>query len=103
METLLVVVLILLVPAAFVAGRYVSAGKIRNQVRPRRIEEYPFYPFITNDQGIVEFSLPMFNQAVNHLNENKNPFAAQQLIIIGEQNRVRDLLGSSDLNAYLSL
>src|SRR6185436_8697501 len=75
----------------------------RDQAKTKRIEEYSFYPFITNEQGIVEFSQPLFNDAVRFFIKNKNPFATKQLIIIGEQNIVRDVLSTSDLNNYLIL
>jgi class 3 adenylate cyclase len=49
----------------------------------------------------VEFSQSLFNEAVKYLIKHKNPYAAKQLIIIGEQNIVRDILGTDDLNNYL--
>lgn len=72
-------------------------------MKPKRVEEYPFYPFVTNEQGIVEFSQPLFNQGVQYFLKNKNPYAAKQLIIIGEQNVVRHKLGTDDLNNYLRI
>jgi len=87
----------------FAAGYYMAGKGNAEPLKPKRIEEYPFYPFVTNAQGMVEFSQPLFNEAVNHLLQNKNPYAARQLIIIGEQNVVRDKLATEDLNAYLRI
>jgi class 3 adenylate cyclase len=68
-----------------------------------RIEEYPFYPFTKNQDGHIEFSPELFNQAVQYFLSKKDQRAAQQLIIIGEQNLVRDTLGSLELNLYKKL
>lgn len=101
METALLVGLIILLPVLFFTGYLTGKKAINDSVKPKRIEEYPFYPFITNEHGIVEFSQSLFNEAVRFLVKNKNPFAAKQLIIIGEQNIVRDILATNDLNNYL--
>ena len=45
----------------------------------------------------------MFNDAVEFLTKSKNPYAAKQLIIIGEQNIVRDVLSSTKLKNYLKI
>jgi class 3 adenylate cyclase/predicted transcriptional regulator YheO len=103
METGLLTALIILLPVLFIAGYFTGKRTIKDSIKPKRIEEYEFYPFITNEQGIVEFSQPLFNEAVRYLVKNKNPFASKQLIIIGEQNIVRDILSTNDLNNYLLL
>jgi len=83
---------------------YLSGKKIdRNKAKTKRIEEYSFYPFVNNEHGIVEFSQTLFNDAVRFFIKNKNPLATKQLIIIGEQNIVRDVLSTTDLNNYLIL
>ncbi len=101
MESVFLTGLIILLPVLFFTGYLIGKNAIKNSVKPKRIEEYPFYPFITNEHGIVEFSQLLFNEAVTYLIKNKNQFAAKQLIIIGEQNIVRDVLATSDLNNYL--
>jgi class 3 adenylate cyclase len=101
METGLLAGLIILLPVLFFTGYLIGKKANHNSVKPQRIEEYPFYPFITNEHGIVEFSQSLFNEAVRYLIKNKNPFASKQLIIIGEQNIVRDILATRDLNNYL--
>lgn len=103
MEAIILTGLIILLPVLFYLGYLFGKRPTQNSARLKRIEEYPFYPFVTNEHGIVEFSQPLFNEAVSYLIKNKNPFAAKQLIIIGEQNIVRDILPTSDLNNYLVL
>lgn len=66
----------------------------------RRLEEYDFYPFDVNDDGYVEFIPQLFNEAVVHLLEERNEVAAGELIVIGQQNLVRDTFGSEHLHNY---
>jgi class 3 adenylate cyclase len=101
--SLLFLLLLVLVPLAFYFGYRRGNRPGDRKALHRRIEEYPFYPFISNEQGIVEFSLPKFNEAVRFLLRHRNTFASRQLIIIGEQNIVRDVLPTQELNLYLSL
>jgi class 3 adenylate cyclase len=103
MENGIFFLLIIFLPILFVLGYLLGKKSNKNTVKQKRIEEYPFYPFVTNAQGIVEFSQPLFNEAVKHLIKNKNAFASKQLIIIGEQNIVQDVLPTNDLNNYLLL
>jgi class 3 adenylate cyclase len=103
METGLLIGLIILLPVIFISGYLIGKKATKESSKPKRIEEYSFYPFITNEQGIVEFSQSLFNEAVRYLIKNKNPFSSKQLIIIGEQNIVRDILATDDLNNYLML
>lgn len=67
----------------------------------RRLEEYDFYPFIVNPQGHVEFSSDAFNRAVEHLLDDRNERAARELVVIGEQNLVRDTFPSDRLQRYM--
>ena len=103
METAFFIILALLLPVSFMIGRRIGAKAISSAALKKRIEEYPFYPFITNDHGIVEFSQALFNEGVQHLTQHKNSLAAQQLIIIGEQNNVRNHLSTEELNRYQQL
>ncbi len=102
-NTALIIFFIFLLPVLFLAGYLLGKRDVREQKVQERIEEYPFYPFITNEQGLVEFSQPKFNAAVQYLIRHKNSLASLQLIIIGEQNIVRDILGSADLSNYMIL
>src|SRR3954466_8830338 len=97
------IILYILLPILFIAGFYWGRNRPRTSVMQTRIEEYPFYPFIVNEQGIVEFSQPLFTQPVRFLIKNKNPFASRQLIISVEQNIVRDVLPTEHLNNYMTL
>jgi class 3 adenylate cyclase len=84
----------------------------RNRPRPtttashgleRRLEEYDFYPFTVDAKGHVQFDTEAFNAAVTALLDEHNPRAARELIIIGEQNLVRDTFPSDWLQNYLHL
>ena len=79
-----------------------SIARKRNLVRQdgKRLEEYSFYPFKANEKGQVEFNISLFNKGVTYFLENQEQLGAQQLIIIGEQNLVRDILTSESLTRY---
>jgi class 3 adenylate cyclase len=68
-----------------------------------RLEEYDFYPFAVSDAGHVEFDPSAFQAAVEYLLAHRNARAAGELIIIGEQNLVRDTFGTRDLERYKAL
>jgi class 3 adenylate cyclase len=103
MSTAFIIVAVVLIPVIFFAGYFISKRINKKILKEKRIEEYPFYPFITNERGLVEFSQPLFNEAVLYFLKNKNDYASKQLIIIGEQNVVRDKLATGDLNNYLRI
>ena len=103
METILLIILAILLPVSFMIGKRIGSKTTVTNTLMKRIEEYSFYPFITNDHGIVEFSQAMFNEAVQYFSQHKNSLAAQQLIIIGEQNNVRNHLSTEELNRYQQL
>jgi class 3 adenylate cyclase len=65
-----------------------------------RLEEYDFYPFAVTEEGRIEFSPAAFQRAVEHLLSHRNVLAARELVIIGEQNLVRDMFGSRELAQY---
>ncbi|MEA1903635.1 MAG: PAS domain-containing protein [Actinomycetota bacterium] len=69
----------------------------------RRLEEYDFYPFVINENGHVEFDAEGFNHAVEHFLEERNDPAARELVVIGEQNLVRDTFSSGELESYKRL
>lgn len=68
----------------------------------KRLEEYPFYPFTINPEGHVEFDAALFTEGIRHLLEHRNERAARELIVIGEQNLVRDTFPSDTLAEYKS-
>jgi class 3 adenylate cyclase len=73
-------------------------GRVRTE--DRRLEEYPFYPFVVDANGHVAFDPAAFSQAVEYFLGIRNTRAAGELVVIGEQNLVRDTLPSDQLRAY---
>jgi class 3 adenylate cyclase len=69
----------------------------------RRLEEYEFYPFLVNDAGLVEFNPDAFDTAVSYFLGERNERAARELIVIGEQNLVRDTFPTDRLERYKAL
>jgi class 3 adenylate cyclase len=69
----------------------------------KRLDEYEFYPFTTDEAGLVHFSPERFEEAVAFFLTKRNPTAARELIVIGEQNRVRDTFSSELLGRYKDL
>lgn len=107
MDLLFPVILTLLVAgvgfAAYSFGRGRQSAHKTETSDSRRLEEYAFYPFIVNPDGLVEFDADLFSQAVRYLLKNRNPKAARELVVIGEQNLVRDTFGSESLTEYKRL
>lgn len=88
---------------AFALGRRQrpsAAGLSREQ---QRLEEYDFYPFEVDDKGHVAFAPEAFDRAVRYLLAHPNSRAARELIVIGEQNLVRDTAPSDRLQSYKEL
>jgi class 3 adenylate cyclase len=84
---------------AYRAGRQGS----EDDDETKRLEEYDFYPFIVNQSRHIEFSPEHFNQAVDHFLKRRNSIAARELIVIGEQNFVRDRFATDAIDAYRRL
>ncbi len=84
-------------------GADVAVRRRRKPDETRRLDEYDFYPFTTDDAGLVHFSPERFDVAVAYFLSHRNPTAARELIVIGEQNRVRDTFGSEPLSRYKQL
>jgi hypothetical protein len=59
-----------------------------------------FYPYVATPEKFAEFSLKDFRLGLHYLLRNADPKAARQLIFIGEQIQVRQLLSGEDLRAY---
>ena len=90
--------------AGYVIGKRGSiSSRNRKPDTERRLEEYDFYPFVVNIEGYVEFSSDAFYRAVDQLLEERNVRAARELIVIGEQNLVRDTFPSDRLHSYKQL
>jgi len=90
--------------AGYFAGRKRRGGRSDDDATPlRRLEEYDFYPFVVTPEGHVEFSPDRFGRAVEHLISERNPRAAREMIVIGEQNLVRDTFSTEALHRYKAL
>ena len=90
---------VLLVALGFLVGKY----RERRQLRGRDLTEYDFYPYQTTADNFAEFSLRDFRLGMHYLLRNRDSRAARQLIFIGEQNNVRDLLDNKDKQSYEKL
>ena len=97
----LAVTILLVAAGSFFLGR--RTRPVTDPDEARRLEEYEFYPFVVNAEGHVEFDAGMFSDGVDHLLRHRNSRAARELIVIGEQNLVRDTFPTDALNAYKRL
>jgi hypothetical protein len=83
----------------FLYGRYNE--RKRNQGSP--LENYRFYPFSLDDSKMLQFNFELFNEAVDSLIKTKDNQAGKQLVLIGEQNNVRQVLKTPFLDKYEKL
>ena len=90
------VVSVFMLSAGFLIGRQ----RERRNARGKNLEDYDFYPFVTDRDNFPEFSLRDFRLGVHYFLKNADPVAAGQLIILGEQNGVREQLGREELMGY---
>jgi predicted transcriptional regulator YheO len=90
---------ILLLALGFLAGKY----RERRLLRGRDLTEYDFYPYQASAENFAEFNLRDFRLGVHYLLRNRDARAARQLIFIGEQNNIRDLLDPEEKRAYEKL
>jgi predicted transcriptional regulator YheO len=84
-------------------GYFVGKYRERRQLRGRDLTDYDFYPYQTTPDNFAEFSLRDFRLGMHYLLRNQDSRAARQLIFIGEQNNVRDLLDNKDKHSYQKL
>ena len=101
--TLWIVLLVVVGLVAFAVGRRMERREEDTGPAGRRLEEYDFYPFVVTPEGHVAFDAERFADGVRHLLHESNPRAAHELIVIGEQNLVRDTFPSDKLEAYKRL
>lgn len=83
----------------FLYGRY----KEQKKNRGNPLENYPFYPFTVDAKKMLQFDFDKFNEAVSALIKTKDFQAGQQLVLIGEQNNVRQILTAPFLKKYENL
>jgi class 3 adenylate cyclase len=99
-----VVVVVAVGAGAYILGRRKQGpSQQAPAVDQSRLEEYDFYPFVINEEGHVEFDPDVFNRAVTHFLSEQNERAARELIVIGEQNLVRDTFPTDRLQNYKEL
>ena len=90
--------------AAYVMGKAASSSSTDADPHDgRRLEEYDFYPFVVNSEAFVEFDADALHEAVDYLLNKRNERAARELVVIGEQNLVRDTFSSDRLQSYKEL
>lgn len=81
-------------------------GKIREKQRlskGKNLEEYDFYPFNVDKENFAAFDLQRFRLGMHYFMKKYDYTAARQLLFLGEQHRVRDLLDGVDLKVYEAL
>jgi hypothetical protein len=100
LSTIIVGIAVIAVAAALLA---VALQRRHSPEETKRLDEYEFYPFTTDEAGLVHFSPDRFEEAVAFFLSKRNPTAARELIVIGEQNRVRDTFSSEVLGRYKNL
>jgi len=99
-----IVVVVLVGAGAFLLGRRTQGPSPQAPaVHQLRLEEYDFYPFVVNERAHVELDADAFNRAVTYLLGEQNERAAKELIVIGEQNLVRDTFPTEWLQNYKEL
>lgn len=98
---LITLAVIALVAVGFVAYRVGQGSEHEDETQ--RLEEYDFYPFTVNESRHIEFSPQHFNKAVGHFLNRRNSIAARELIVIGEQNFVRDRFATHEIDVYRRL
>ena len=99
-----IVVVVVVGVGAYLLGRRAQGPSPQTPaVHQLRLEEYDFYPFVVNERGHVEFDTGAFNRAVAFLLGELNERAARELIVIGEQNLVRDTFPTESLQNYKEL
>src|SRR6202162_6220795 len=72
----------------FVWGKY----KERRRKFGRNLDDYDFYPFTITRENFGELNLNNVRLGMHYFPKNEDHTAARQLIFIGEQNNVRNLL-----------
>jgi predicted transcriptional regulator YheO len=87
---------LVLLAGGFLIGRY----RERKRQQGRALTEYDFYPYVATPEKFAEFSLKDFRLGVHYFLRNSDQRAARQLIFIGEQNNVRQLLSQVEGKAY---
>lgn len=100
-EGILNIIYGLITSALFMAiGFFYGKYKERKRSQGKPLESYYFYPFSLDENNMLQFDFKLFNKAVNSLLKHKDRQAGKQLVLIGEQNNVRQLLKPYELEQY---
>jgi len=84
-------------------------GYLGGQYRERKLhggqnlDEYDFYPFALDEKNVLYFDLDKFSAGVRHFLRHRDNSAAQQLILVGQQNDVHTRLSGVKKDQYQSL
>ena len=81
----------------FFGGKY----RERRLHKGRNLEEYDFYPFDVDENKNLFLDLDRFSDGVTHLLRHQDRMAAEQLILIGQQNNAESRLTGDALRDYL--
>lgn len=87
----------------FVVGFFFGKYREKKRYKGNNLELYDFYPFNVDHNNHSFFDLKDFRIGVYYFLKHRDYRAARQLILIGEQNQVREQLGPDDLGQYLKL
>ena len=90
---------LILLGLGYIVGKYRERGLAAG----KNLEEYSFYPFGLDDRQHLHFDLDKFVQAVRFFSRYRNPLAAKQLILLGRQNDVENVLPNEARTAYRKL
>ncbi len=93
------VVSLILVVVGYLYGKY----RERKKFQGKNLEEYDFYPFNLDEQKRPKFDLRDFRLGTYYFLKHRDYRAARQLILLGEQNKVREQLEPVDLKEYLKV
>ena len=69
----------------------------------KNLEEYEFYPFGLDEHRRLFFDQGKFNSAVRYFLKHRDATAARQLIVVGQQNDVDNLLMGEERSRYRRL
>lgn len=88
---------VILLGFGFLFGKY----RERRLQQGRNLEEYNFYPFDVDEDKTLFLDLDRFSEGVSHLLRHRDRTAAEQLILIGQQNNIESRLTGDALRDYL--
>jgi predicted transcriptional regulator YheO len=87
---------VILLGFGFLFGKY----RERRLQAGRNLEEFDFYPFDVDEDKNLFLDLDRFSEGVSYLLRHRNRTAAEQLILIGQQNNVEARLTGEALRKY---